>query len=495
MNVYGASLPGLPLVMVGFNEYIAWGATNAMTDVIDWYEIEFKDGTRSAYLYDSTWLPTRKRIEEIKVRGKNKVIDTVVYTHHGPVIYGPTEKPYDIRVPKGTAMRWIGHDQTNGFDVFLQWNRARNYDDFQKAVIQYDYPGLNLAFAGSDGDIAMWHAGKFPLRWTAMGRYISDGRNPSYDWHEYIPMEQLPHIANPDRGFVSSANQYPVDERYPYYLGGSFWSFDRGARINERLSTMHSITKDSMIALQNDVVDVMARMILPFLLAGLDRQKLFIQERRNYDELAYWNYEFKIDLIAPTIFTYWWREISEMIWSDEMKKAGHDFPTPRTDVTIWMMLNKPNSKYFDTNGPAAREKLKDIIVKAFHSASNKLFEELGTYGENWRWGRASKFNIEHLAQIPGMGNMNLTKPGSEFTINVKHHIPLGRSWRMVVTLGNEPKGWGIYPGGQSGNPGSRFYDNFVSDWLSDAVYEFLFLRTPEANAERIIGRTLLRSSR
>lgn len=493
MNVYGASLPGAPLVMVGFNEYVAWGATNAMTDVIDWYEIEFKDETRSAYLHDGKWLPTRKRIEEIKVRNRETIIDTVVYTHHGPVVYSREEEPYDTRIPNGSAMRWTGHDASNEFKVFVELNHARDYNDCREAIKTYDCPGLNFVFASIAGDIAIWHAGKFPVRWPGQGRYINDGRNSQYDWRGWIPKEQLPHIHNPNRGFVSSANQYPVDEHYPYYLGGSYWSFDRGSRINERLSRMHNITVDSLIALQNDVVDVMARKILPFLLANVDKQRLFLQERRSYEELESWNYEFRVNLIAPTIFTYWWEEISDMIWTDEMKKHGDEFSSPRYDATVSLMLNKPNGRFFGTNNKRGQERIKEIIVKAFHSASNRLFENFGSFGENWQWGRVRKINITHLARIDGLGRMNLIKPGSGHTINIKHSIPLGRSWRMVVSLGPEMKGWGIYPGGQSGNPGSKFYDNFVEDWLADKTYEFLYLDSSEDEHERVVGRTVIRS--
>ena len=494
MNVYGVSLPGAPLVMVGFNEYVAWGATNAMTDVIDWYEIEFKNEIKSAYLHDSMWLPTRKRIEEIKVRNRKVIIDTVVYTHHGPVVYNWEETPFSEVIPKGSAMRWVGHDPSNELKVFLKLNRARNCEECREAITHYDCPGLNFAFACIDGDIALWHTGKFPIRWPGQGRYINDGRNSAYDWHAWIPREHLPHVLNPIRGFVSSANQYPVDARYPYYLGGSYWSFDRGTRINERLSGMRNITPDSMVVLQNDVIDMLAGKILPFLLANLDDRKLMLQERINYEELRSWDYDFRVDLIAPTIFTYWWKEISDMIWMDEMHTVDGNFPLPRSDVTISLMLNRPNSKYFDASDTPGREQLKDIIVKSFHSASNKLFEDFGSYGDSWRWGKARKTDIEHLAQIRGLGRMGLTKAGSGYTINVNHSTLLGRTWRMVIALGSEIEGWGIYPGGQSGNPGSKFYDNFIDDWLSDKVYEFLYLKSADTKNKRLIARTILRSS-
>jgi penicillin amidase len=494
MNTYGVSLPGVPLVIVGFNENVAWGATNAMTDVIDWYEIEFKDESRSAYLHDGTWMPTRKRIEEIKLKEKVGMIDTVIYTHHGPVVCDRNEKQYDPRVPKGAAMRWVGHDPSNEFLVFLQLNRASSYGECQSAIEQYDCPGLNLAFADVSGDIALWHAGKFPIRWAGQGRYISDGRSSEYDWHDWIPREHLPHVENPRRGFVSSANQYPVDEEYPYYLGGSYWSFDRGARINEILNTMENITVDSMIAVQNDVTDVIARKILPFLLAQLDKSRLFPQERRSYEVLETWNNAFETNLIAPVIFTYWRDEISEMIWSDEMKACGGGIPRPRIDVTVSLMMNERNSEYFDVSDTPYRDELKEIIVRAFHGASNKLSADLGSFGDNWIWGRARTFSIEHLGQIPGLGRMNLSKAGNEYTIDVKHSTStLGRSWRMVVNLGHEPKGWGIYPGGQSGNPGSRFYDSHIDDWASARVYELVFLASVDDKDERVTGRTVLES--
>jgi penicillin amidase len=493
MNVYGVSFPGAPMVIVGFNAYISWGATTAMTDVIDWYEIEFKDETRSSYLHDTTWLPARKRIEEIKVRDKGIVVDTVIYTHHGPIVYHSDEYPYDQKVPKGTAMRWTGHDPSNELLAFLKLSRAQDYDGYVEAFSHFDCPAHNFAYASVEGDIAIWHIGKFPVRWQGLGRYINDGRNPEYDWQGWIPREQLPHVLNPKRGFVSSANQYPVDEHYPYYLGGSFWSFDRGARINEILSNAENIAVEDMIELQCDVLDISARKILPFLLANIDENKLFYQERESYEELRSWNYEFHADLVAPTIYEYWWEELSLMIWTDELETAQGVLRSPRRDVTIALMLDDPNSEYFDVKTTPNRERLKDVIVKSFHSANNRLFDDLGSLGNGWQWGKVKPVDIGHLGLIPGLGRLGLPKAGSEHTVNYKE-TSFGPSWRMVVSLTKEVEGWGIYPGGQSGHPGSEFYDNFIDDWLAGNMYELLFLRSPEEEHERLIGRTVIRST-
>ena len=491
MNVYGVSFPGAPLIIIGFNENIAWGATNAMSDVIDWYEIEFKDETKLTYLHDSVWLPTRKRIEEIKVRGKGTVIDTVVYTHHGPVVYHRDEMPFDAHIPRGSAMRWIGHDPSNELLAFLMMDLARGYDEYVDAISYFDCPAQNFVFASVEGDVAIWHTGKLPVRWSGQGRYINDGRNSDYDWQRYIPREHLPTVSNPRRHFVSSANQYPVDNRYPYYLGGNYRTFDHGARINEVLGGMNSIRIEDMVALQNDVLDVSARKVLPFLLANLDKKKLMLQERRSYEELEAWNYEARTDLIAPTIFAYWWRELLHMIWADDMKTRFGELAMPRNDLTIALILDEPDSEYFDVKGTPDRERLKDLIVKSFHSASSKLYEDLGSYGSNWQWGRARPIDIGHLGQIPGFGRMTLSRGGSENTVNYKD-TSLGSSWRMVVSLADDVKGWGIYPGGQSGNPGSKYYDNFIDDWLLGKIYELLYLKSPEVEHERLIGRTVIR---
>jgi len=493
VNVYGVSLPGAPAVIIGFNNEIAWGATNAETDVLDWYEIEFKDDTKSAYLYDDEWLPTTVRIEEIKVRGGETIIDTVYYTHHGPVVYEKAETPFDEQIPPGSAMRWTGHDPSNDVLTFLKLNRAHNYDDYVEALFHYDCPGQNFVFASAKGDIAIWHNGKFPLRWERQGRYIANGRNSAYDWQGWIPRSHLPHIKNPQRGFVSSANQYPADKTYPYYLIGNYFSFERGVRINQRLAEMENITPQDMITLQNDVINLHARKILPVLLSLLDSQSLTEDEIQSYEKLKSWNYEHRADLIAPTIFEYWWDELSNLIWLDDIETSWGELLIPRWDATIALILKEPESPYFDIRTTTDKETLTDLVIKSFHSAIRKLTAELGSLGSNWQWGKVRTTDINHLVLIPGLGCTGLPTNGSASTVNVKKPT-FGPSWRMVVSLGEEVEGWGIYPGGQSGNPGSQFYDNFVANWVSGNMYELLYLKSSNDKHGRLVGKTVMRSA-
>ena len=186
-------------------------------------------------------------------------------------------------------MRWAAHDPSNELKTFHMLNRSKSYEDYLEALRFYDCPGQNLVFADKSGDIAIWHNGKFPLRWKGQGRYLLDGSNPDDEWKDWVPREHNPHVKNPDRGFVSSANQIPADSDYPYYLGWDYVSFERGTRINELLSAMKDITPEDMIEMQSDVMNLRARMLLPRLLDILKAKSLTPEEMQSYEELKNWN--------------------------------------------------------------------------------------------------------------------------------------------------------------------------------------------------------------
>ena len=490
-NVYGVTLPGAPSVIIGFNSKIAWGLTNAETDVIDWYEVKFKDQSKSAYLHDDEWKPTTFRIEEIKIRGEESVFDTVYYTHHGPLVYHTNEKSFNNQIPVGTAMRWTAHDSSNELLTFLQLNRARNYDDYVEALSHFDCPGQNFAFAAAEGDIAIQHNGKFPIRPPGQGRTINNGRNSDTEWQGWIPMAHLPHIKNPERGFVSSANQCPATPDYPYALCGNYSAFMRSTRINEHLAKLKSITAQDMIAFQHDVLCLLAQKVLPLMLAALDKNQLDNEETMALTSLQKWNYEYRADLIAPTIFRYWWRELSRLTWNDEVEFPKGKLPIPRRDITLMLILNDPESPYFDRYASPQKENFRDIAAEAFQLTIKLLQEKFGNFGNGWIWGKARATDIFHLAQIPGLGRTKLSTNGDFGVVNAtgRHHGP---SWRMVVELGKSPKAWGIYPGGQSGNPGSRFYDFMVDDWVAGKMYELIYLESPDNTHNRIVAKTVMK---
>ena len=493
LNVRGVSFPGAPLVVAGYNKDVAWGYTNGTDDVLDWYAVTFKDGTRGEYLYDGGWRKTSAREETIKIRGGQTVVDKVIYTHHGPVVRLPGE-PGALNIPVDCALRWLGHDASNEFLALAGLNRAKNYDDYLKAVESWDCPAQNIVFADREGTIALWHQGRYPLRRKGQGRFILDGSNPADDWLGWVPRAHNPFLKNPGRGFVSSANQPATDSRYPYYLGADYGPYERGARINEILAAAKGVTPADMIRMQRDVLDIRARAVLPRLLGLIRPATMTDAERKSLDELRAWDFEARAASVAPTVFDAFWDELNALTWRDEKKGDMKVMPTPSSEVMVDLILNRPDAEFFDDKATGPRETLADIAGKAFRTTVSGLEKEWGPCGPAWRWGRTKGTRIGHLARVPGLGREKLEADGSGHTINAIG-VSWAPSWRMVVELGPELKAWGIFPGGQSGNPGSKYYDDMVDDWLAGKPDVLVFLDSPDAPDPAIVARTTLRGGK
>ncbi len=487
VNVYGVSLPGAPNIVIGFNEKIAWGVTNGEADVMDFYEITFKDSTLTEYWHDHKWQKTRKVVEEIRVKGAGTVVDTVIYTHHGPIPYNINEKPFNRRVPVLHALRWLGHDPSNEARTFYELDHAENYGDYVDALSHYICPAQNFVFADASGDIAIWHNGKFPAKWRGQGKFIGDGSDPLYDWQGWVPHSQNPHIKNPPRGFVSSANQNATDLTYPYYLNWSYAPHYRSSRINQRLTEIEKITPDDFRKLQFDTKNLFAESVVPALLKILNESSLSPEELRMFQELSSWDFFNDADKIAPTIFKNWWGKIYDAIWDDEFGGEGTYFRFPSRARTVQMIVEKPNAHWFDNVKTTEVETFSGLALTSFNATYSELSDSIGEMNESWQWGRYKGTDIIHLARIPGFGRLDLDVGGDAGIVNATSTI-WGPSWRMVVALGPKVKAWGIYPGGQSGNPGSPHYDDFVDDWVQGELAELLFLKSEDSEHQRIVSK-------
>ena len=493
VNVRGVTFPAAPLVVAGYNESVAWGFTNGTDDVLDWFDITFKDDTRAEYLYGGEWRKTTVREEKIKVRGGTTVVDKVVYTHYGPVVRSKDEPPFpNMNVPPGAALRWLAHDASNEFLTLYALNRARNYADYVQALETWDCPAQNIVYADREGTIAIWHDGKYPLRWKGQGRYVLDGSDPADEWRGWIPRSHVPHVKDPERGFVSSANQMPADAGYPYYLGWDYAPFERGARINEILAAARDVTPSDMVRMQTDVLDIRARAVLPRLLDIIKEKPATEAEKKSFEELRAWNFEARAALIAPTIFRELWNELNRLTWDDEKPPGVERMTRPASQVMVDQILNHPEGEFFDnadTDGTV--ETLADIAELAFRSAVANLEKRLGTWGDAWRWGKVKGTQLRHVARIPGFGREKLEADGIGHVIGAIDAV-WAPSWRMVVELGPEVKAWGNYPGGQSGNPGSKFYDDFIDDWAAGKPYKLVFLKSADDPDPAVVARTLMR---
>lgn len=477
-NVYGVTIPGAPAIIIGFNNKIAWGITNGYMDVVDWYELEFQDkpwshyNTWSHYRYNNEWKPTTKRIETILVRGQEPIQYPVFYTHYGPVVI-PNQKPG--KYPAMSALRWTGHDPSNEVRAILGINQAQNYQEFVQALTNFTCPCQNFVFASNDGDIAMWHNGKLPIKWKGQGRTICPGNDPQYEWNGWIPWEQLPHTHNPDCGFVRSANQMATNKSYPYFMTGSFERF-RSQRIHEILNQGTAFKPEDFQKLQMDSKNLLAGSVLPQLLAWVDPKTLPMEQVAIYTTLQEWNYFHDTEAIAPTIFVEWWKQLERAIWEDELGKDYAYFMYPFWYRTADLIVKEPQSVWMDNITTPEKETAPDLAKITFDRACKSLMQKYGKLGSNWAWTKHKKTSFPHVARIPGLGQSYVESGGGRHIVQACGR-DYGASWRMVVSLEPQVKAWGIYPGGQSGNPASPYYDNFLLDWQKGQLHVLNYWKT------------------
>jgi penicillin amidase len=471
-NVYGVSLPGSPLVVIGFNDSIAWGVTNAQRDVKDYYEIRFRDDTRREYWYNGRWEPARLRVEQIRIRGGKTFYDTVAYTVFGPVQFD-TRFGNERSADRNLAVRWTAHDASNEGLTLYKLNRARNYSDYVDAIRHFTCPGQNFVFASKSGDIAIWQQGKFPARWARQGLYVMPGIDSAFRWQGFIPQGENPHALNPERGFLESANQRPVDSTYPYFIPGDYIN-PRAVSIERKLSGMTGISVEDMMALQSDLFNSLAEDARPLMLRYLRESELNAVERNYLERFRSWDLQAGPGSQSQTIYQCWWDSIEAGIWRDDLTRISPAAPWPTEQTTMEILQRDSALKYADDIHTPQQETLYDIVTKAFRQTVSVLSER--EKEGKLEWAAFRNPTVYHLIRdLKGFARSGLRVGGNGNIINAITHTH-GPSWRMIVHLTAETEAYSVYPGGQSGNPGSRFYDDSIDRWAEGRYNRCWFMR-------------------
>ncbi|MGC4104675.1 penicillin acylase family protein [Ferruginibacter sp.] len=485
-NAYGVSFPCSPGVIIGFNDSCAFGVTNGGRDVRDYYEITFKDESRKEYLFNGSYHPTKFRTDTIKIKGKPDYIDPVAYVQLGdnwcPVMFDKTYSGNRTTNNKNYAVRWTAHDPSNELKYFNLIDRAKNYSDYQAAAVYFHTPGQNCLFAAKNGDIAIRTQGDWPAKWKGQGDYVMPGIDTSYLWQGMIPQDEVPYQYNPERGFVSSANQKPVDDNtYPYYLGRNFPLY-RGIEINKRLATMNNITAQDMMALQTDNYNLFAQWTLPLFMKGIKENDLNADEKKYEDILKGWDLKNDVGSKGATVFEGWWNNLLDTVYADEFAKAPKNTKYPFESTLLEGLLKDSAYKYLDDINTPAIETLADEVTAAFKKTTLQL--KKAELEGKLEWAKYKGTYINHLAKLPAFSRLNLPIGGGVHNINAtkENHGP---SWRMVVSLTQKTEAFGVYPGGQSGNPGSKYYDNFVDYWAAGKYYALWVMAKGEEKDKRI----------
>jgi penicillin amidase len=473
-SVYGVSLPGSPCVVIGFNRNVAWGVTNASRDVLDWYNIQFTDSKRTEYRHGGQNKPVQRRIETIGLRGGGSFMDTVLYTHHGPVVFEEKFSDLDSIGPLNVAMRWAGADSSMEIRTLYLLNKAQNHSDYRNALTSFFCPGQNFIFISKGGDVAITQNGRFPNKWKGQGEFVLDGSDPMHDWQGYIPMEHNPHVLNPSQGFIFSSNQVVTDSAYPYDVSGNY-DYTRCRRIHQALQSMQKITVEDMQRLQNDNFNVKAAEFLPMMLAQLDAKQLNNKEKEWSLRLGAWNHLCDPELEEPALYDFWEKNLMAAIWEDDSKVAGKVLDYPNAYLTLHAALRKGPLVYVDDLQTEITETLGQVLTATFKSAVRDMDDFSKNQDGLWpTWQNVNNVRVMHLSRQMAFSYDKIKTGGNAAVVNATRQNN-GASWRMVVELGEKPNAWGVYPGGQSGNPGSVYYANGIQPWAEGKYFRLHFL--------------------
>jgi penicillin amidase len=302
-------------------------------------------------------------------------------------------------------------------------------------------------------------------------------------WQGYIPQQENPHSLNPERGYLQSANQRAADSTYPYFIPGSYTTA-RGVRIDKKLASLSGITPSELMALQYDYFNTSAEDLRPVLLKNIIEEQLSEKEMSYLQQFKNWDLYATPNSFGQTVFQCFWESVQSSIWSDELSRTNPTATWPTEQTTLELLLKDTALVYADDITTIQKETLPIIITSAFKKAAVNL-EQKEAEGK-LTWSKFMNPSVYHLLKdaLPAFARKGLTVGGYGNIVNAIKHSH-GPSWRMIVHLVDGIEAYGVFPGGQSGNPGSRFYDNNVSVWEKGEYNKCWLMREADKNDSRI----------
>jgi penicillin G amidase len=495
-NVAGITLPGIPYIMMGQNDVMAWSFTNMMADQTDFFEERLLPGTPGYYQSNTSdgvaYLPIRIEREIIRVKGSPDEVLTIRYTDHGPLINDVFEDS-QIASDVSLSMRWMGFEPTNELSALYNLNWLDRFEALTSVAEDFKVPGLNLIYADVSGNIAKLMMAQVPIRsYDNVG--FAQGWETSHRWTGFVPFSDFPHVINPESGYVLDANQ-PTNATF--HIGSFSEPYSRFRVIDNALASATTLSVEQMMSLQLETMSEHAREITERILPIIQRSNT---SQRMSDALNYlinWDYRYERSATAASIFEVFFMKLAERSLIDDLGTEGWNAFKKNDQLPLRVISNmlKNDSRFFDDKNTSVVETREIMVVKAMEDAVQFLTDSLGTEPINWRWENIHQvmFEATHFSSAVGPqkdGYMNLIvtymlnrgpfgTPGhttSPVSGQYDWHRPFqqvgGATWRRVIDLANTSQSWSVIPGGQSGNALSRAYDDQLDLWL-DGKYRIM----------------------
>ena len=479
-NVVGGTLPGLPFVVLGRNDHIAWSMTTTNSDTQDLFVERVHPNDPGRYRTPQGWARFDVREEVIRVKGEERRIK-VRSTRHGPVL-SDVSKPLAGAAPKAhvIALAWAALDASNsasraGFAI----NRARNAREFVAATRDLHAPHQNLVYADREGRIGFVAPALVPVRRAdneAMGRVPVPGWLAKYDWQGFLPFDQLPASLDPKAGRIVTANHKIVAPGYKPFLTVDWFSPFRAERIEEMLARQPKHSMASFRRMQADVSSRLAREMLPTALAARPESEA---GRGALATLAGWKGEMAVDSAAALVFSAWYRELTRLVYSDELGDLFRDSWEQRGAFMMAVMKGERGfQRWCDDVRTRAKETCATLASRAFDLAAAELGKRHGD-AAGWRWGAAHIAASDHrpfgfVPIVKDLFSITPETPGDSFTVNVGHFFvrdeqrPFANrhaaSLRAIYDLADLDRSLFMQSTGQSGNVLSPWYSSFAERW-------------------------------
>ena len=500
-NVTGFSFAGVPGVIVGHNDRIAWGFTNVGPDVQDLYIEKINPTNPNQYEVNGQWVDMKLVQETINVSGGKPVELTVRYTRHGPVVYdNPTDQKkfqetWGVALPSTFAisMRWTALEPVNVIRAFFGLDVAQNWDEFRQAAKYFAVPAQNMVFADTDGNIAYQTPGNIPIRLPGHnGDYPVPGWTDEYEWQGYIPFDQLPKAYNPAEGYIVSANNQVVGSKYPYLISDEWDLGFRAARIVQMIKTASEPIDAAYIQkMHGDDYNASAAYMVPLLLQLNLQDEHLITVR---DMLKGWDYQNQMDQASPAVYNVFWRAVLGRTFHDNLPEDYWPEGSARWYEVMRKLVQTPDSAWWDDKNTAIKETRDDIMALAFTDAVAELEKLLGANTAKWTWGELHTITFHNqslgssgIGPIEAIFNrgpyrtsggdsiINATAwNAAETDASVAYQVVSLPSERLIVDMSDLPASLSVITTGESGHAYHTNYADQADLWRTIQYHPMLW---------------------
>lgn len=495
-DVAGASVPGLPGVLLGHNRHIAWSLTDTQNQATLFYVEKTAATHPGQYFWRGKWRAMRHVTYTIYVRGRPATHLTVDETVHGPVM---------TQAGQTVSVDWMGNVPSPDVAVLQQISVARDFRQFRAALAGWRAPAQNFVYADNRGNIGAISAGYYPI----VGRgtpWLPIPGTGADDVVGVIPYAAVPQSYDPPGHVIATANQRPVTAAYPYYIGTTANFFDPGYRASREyafIDRRSSLTMPDFAALQNSLTDELAVRLLPKIDKMLRGGVLTPMDKQALALLRGWNYSMGANSAAASIWWALWTDYLSTTFEPWWRSARVPVQLDRTGLAVsagqasldqvlehWTLTDQANPAFSPPGNPPGTAT--SVLRAAFETAVAQLHGKLGGGPSGWAWGKLHSRRFPSLLRAPGLGYGPQSAGGDPWSVDAADGLPVseaGPSWRMIVQPGtagqSPPAAWIIYPGGQSENPASPWYQNLVADWWNGS-----YLPMPSAGPAIVRGNIL-----